>query len=163
MAPRLPVERRVNEETGVDEARCRGTCRLWMSLDQFSHSIVRNNTFHCKQCCKDYQQEHRRKISVSGSVTQVMIRQLRARERKRGKTFHLHQCEVDKILKRFGNKCCLTETDKDITISQLDSNSPITYENAVVVTKCLDRALFKGDALVRSKLAKMILALPAVL
>ena len=112
MGPRLPVERRVNEETAVEEARCRRTCR--------------------------------------------MIGKVRARERRRGRTISLSVREVDKLFQKFGGKCCISNSAEDLTIARINASNIITYENAVIVSKFLENALFKGNAYVRHQLAEAI-------
>ena len=83
-----------------------------------------------------------------------MIRKVRARERKRGKTISLSVREVEKLFKKFGEKCCISNSVEDLTIARINASNIISYENAVIVSKFLESALFKGNTYVRQQLAE---------
>ena len=152
MAPRVPIERRVNEETGVEEARCRRTCQLWKPLDQFAPSIIRNNLYYCKDCKRLEKMEYRHSIANTANDAHTIIRKIRARERKRGVQVHLCVKDVQKILAATAGQCCITKSTLNVTLARLDQTKPLGPTNVALVDKFLERGLYNGNQQLQEKL-----------
>lgn len=154
METRLPVERRVDVDTGVEMARCRqnGGCRAWKPLDQFSPWVVRNNVYYCKNCQTEKKRKYEDKVAFSGSLAQKLVRVVKSREKVRGSKVYFTTKDIEALLDQHGSKCCVSGKRENLTIGRRLQDQPLNKDNAVVLTRLVERRAYAGDKQLIKKL-----------
>ena len=149
MAPRLPVETRRNEETRDNEARCRNECRQWKEFDQFAPSEIQKHLFNCKLCMANKNKKWRKQVLPTRVISKAekLMRTVRAREDSRKKRVELRLSDVEKLMEMYGGKCVLSGSDEDLRVGRIVQNKPLTLDNAIIITKKIEKLVYNQDPL----------------
>mgnify|MGYP000962764991 CR=1 FL=1 len=149
MAPRLPVETRRSEETGNNEARCRNQCRQWKEIQLFAPREIEKSSFNCKQCMANKHKKWRTEVRPNRvfSKAEKLYKIVRSREDARKLRVELSVSDVEKLIAKYGGKCVLSGSDEDLRIGRIVPKKPLPSDNAVIITKKIERLVYDRDPL----------------
>ena len=81
------------------------------------------------------------------SKAEKLYKIVRSREDARKLRVELSVSDVEKLIAKYGGKCVLSGSDEDLRIGRIVPNKPLTLDNAVIITKKIERLVYDRDPL----------------
>ena len=129
---RVPSQRR-NPQTGAAEAMCVPCGGVYLPLNNFYTSSLKR----CRRVCKPCHNKMRA-ASKTRSVASVLLARVTTNEARRGRKHDarhtLEAGDVERILRLYGYDP-LDPTTVRMTVTRLERDTPLTPENAIVLSR----------------------------